>query len=88
MEEKKNEEEVAGGKAHAKKTSDEKEESEKSGNAVVAADRTVEIEGRLKDMSIKGGGERGNDQPARKEILLAVMLFKWIRVVQFADGEW
>ncbi|KAI9201363.1 hypothetical protein LWI28_022242 [Acer negundo] len=65
MEEKKMEEEVAGGKAHAEKTSDEKEESEKSGNAVVAADRTVEIEGRLKDMSIKGGGERGNDQPAR-----------------------
>ncbi|KAK3231214.1 hypothetical protein Dsin_003095 [Dipteronia sinensis] len=65
MEEKKNEEEVAGGKAHAKRASDEKEESEKSENAVVAADRTVEIEGKLKDMSIKGGGERGNDQPAR-----------------------
>ncbi|KAK2660119.1 hypothetical protein Ddye_006652 [Dipteronia dyeriana] len=64
-EEKKNEEEVGGGNAHAKKASDEKEESEKPEIAVVAADQTVEIEGWFKDMSIKGGGERGNDQPAR-----------------------
>ncbi|KAL5844683.1 hypothetical protein ACOSQ4_010641 [Xanthoceras sorbifolium] len=64
VKEKTDEKEVAGGEAHAPRTSGEKEEMEKLGYAVVA-DRTVEIEWSLRDMSIKDGRDRENDKLAR-----------------------